>query len=126
MKHISSKSPTATVYKCEHGELHLVIRDVNITLNESEFLSTYEHIQSASKIIDNGTWPTEYVQLTFCKVTLVVHTSDLLIVANVMERAKIVMENRRNEEKIIDINKGNRKYTSPVYDKEKLPPFLKN
>lgn len=51
-----------------------------------------------------------------------------------MERAKIVMENRRNkekiidinEEKIIDINQVKRKYTLPVGDKEKLPPFFKN
>tara|TARA_Y100001968_G_scaffold192666_1_gene176543 strand:+ start:143 stop:523 length:381 start_codon:yes stop_codon:yes gene_type:complete len=126
MKHISSKSPTATVYKCENGGLHLVIRDVNITLNESEFYSTNEHIQRASMMIDNGTWPSEYVQLTFCKVTLIVHTSDLLIVAKVMRRAKIVMENRENEEKIININKGNRQNTLPIVDKKKLRPFFKN
>ena len=126
MKHISSKTPTATVYKCEHGGIHLVIRDVNVALNESEFYSTNEYIQRARMLIDNGTWPGEYVQLTFCKVTLVVSQSDLLIVANVMEKAKIVMENRRNEEKIIDINKGNRKNTLPTVDKKKLRPFLKN
>ena len=76
-------------------------------------------------MIYNGTWPCEYVQLTFCKVTLVVHVSDLLIVANVMERAKVVMENRRNEEKIIDIGKGNRKKILPIVDKKKLRPFFK-
>ena len=126
MKHISSKSPTATVYKCDQGGLHLVIRDVNIALNESEFHSTNEQIQRARMLIDNGTWPCEYVQLTFCKVAMVVSQSDLLIVANVMERAKIVIENRRNEEKIIDINKGNSQNTLPVVDKKKLRPFLKN
>ena len=126
MKHISSKSPTCTVYKCERGELHLVIRDVNIALNKSEFFSTNEQIQKANMMIDNGTWPCEYVQLTFCKVTLVVHTSDLLIVANVMKRAKVVMENRRNEEKIIDIGKDNRQNTLPIVDKKRLRPFFKN
>jgi len=126
MKHISSKSPTATVYKCEHGGIHLVIRDVNIALNESEFYSTNEQIQRTRMSIDNGTWPCEYVQLTFCKVTMVVSQSDLLIVANVMERAVIVIENRKNKEKIIDINKGSRQNTLPIVDKNKIRPFLKN
>ena len=126
LKHIPSKSPTAKLYQCERGGIHLAFSDVNIALNESEFYSTNEQIQRARLMIDNGTWHCDYVQLTFCKVTLVVHTDDLIVLANVMERAKIVMENRRNEEKIIDINKVNRKYTLPVGDKEKLPPFFKN
>ena len=124
MRHISSKSPTCTVYKCEHGELHLVIRDVNIALNKSEFFSTNEQIQKANMMIDNGTWPCEYVQLTFCKVTLVVHTSDLRIVANVMERAKVVIENRENDGKIVSLGKGNKNKISPIVDKIKFRPLL--
>ena len=91
MKHISSKSPTCTVYKCEH---------------------------------DNGTWPCEYVQLTFCKVTLVVHTSDLRIVANVMERAKVVIENRENDGKIVSLGKGNKNKILPISNEKKFLPFL--
>ena len=124
MKKISSKSPTATVYKCERGELHLVIRDVNIALSESEFFCTHEQIQKASMMIDNGTWPCEYVQLTFCKVTLIVHTDDLRIVANVMERAKVVIDNRKEEEKIIDVSKRNKNKIIPVNDKKSFKQFL--
>ena len=124
MKHISSKSPTATVYKCESGGLHLVIRDVNIALNESEFFCTHEQIQKASMMIDNGTWPCEYVQLTFCKVTLIVHTDDLSIVANVMERAKVVIDNRKEEEKIVDVSKRNKNKILPIGDKKNFKQFL--
>ena len=124
MKHISSKSPTCTVYKCDHGELHLVIRDVNIALNKSEFLCTNEQIQKASKMIDNGTWPCEYVQITFCKVTLVVYTSDLRIIANVMERAKVVIESRENDGKIVSLGKGNKNKISPISNEKKSHPFL--
>ena len=124
MKHISSKSPTATVYKCEQGRLHLVIREVNIALNESEFFTTNEQIQKANKMIDNGTWPCEYVQLTFCKVTLVVHTDDLRIVASVMERAKVVIENRNKREMIVDTREENKNKILPVFDEKKFQPLL--
>ena len=124
MKHISSKSPTATVYKCEQGGLHLVIREVNIALDESEFFSTNEQIQEANMMIRNGTWPCEYVQLTFCKVTLVVHTDDLRIVASVMEKAKVVIENRKKEEMIVDMRKENKNKMLPVIDGKKFQPFL--
>ena len=124
MKHISSKSPTATVYKCEQGGLHLVIREVNIALDESEFFSTNEQIQKANMMIRNGTWPCEYVQLTFCKVTLVVHTDDLRIVASVMEKAKVVIENRKKEEMIVDMRKENKNKMLPVIDGKKFQPFL--
>ena len=124
MKKISSKSPTATVYKCERGGLHLVIRDVNIALSESEFFCTHEQIQKANMMVDNGTWPCEYVQLTFCKVTLVVHTDDLRIVANVMEKAKVVIENRKEEEKIVNISKRNKNKISPINSKKNFKQFL--
>tara|TARA_Y100000589_G_C27040201_1_gene582867 strand:- start:116 stop:496 length:381 start_codon:yes stop_codon:yes gene_type:complete len=126
MKQIYSKSPTATVYQCEDNGIHLVIRAANIVLNESEFHCINEQIQRVSVMIDNGTWPCEYVHLTFCKVTLVVHANELLIVANVMDRATVIMQNRRNEQKIIDIKKGREKNTLSIINNKKLRPFLKN
>ena len=124
MKHISSKSPTCTVYKCEHGELHLVIRDANITLSASEFYSANEQVQQASRMIDNGTWPGQYVKLSFCKVSLVVDTVDLSIIAKVMARAIGVMENRKRDEKIVDINNANKDKTLPIVDKKVFKEFL--
>ena len=124
MKHISSKSPTCTVYKCEQGGLHLVIRDANITLSESEFYSANEQIQQASRMIDNGTWPGQYVKLSFCKVSLVVEIVDLSIIAKVMVRAIEVMENRKRDEKIVDMNKANKDKTLPVVDKKVFKEFL--
>lgn len=124
MKHISSKSPTCTVYKCEQGGLHLVIRDANIALSESEFYSANEHIQQASKMINNGTWPGQYVKLSFCKVSLVVDIDDLSIIAKVMERAKKVIENRKRDEKIVDINEANKDKTLPIVDKKYFKEFL--
>ena len=124
MKHISSKSPTCTVYKCEQGGLHLVIRDANITLSESEFYSANEQIQQASRMIDNGTWPGQYVKLSFCKVSLVVEIVDLSIIAKVMVRAIEVMENRKRDEKIVDMNKANKDRPLPVVDKKVFKEFL--
>ena len=124
MKHISSKSPTCTVYKCEQGGLHLVIRDANITLSESEFYSANEQIQQASRMIDNGTWPGQYVRLSFCKVSLVVEIVDLSIIAKVMVRAIEVMENRKRDEKIVDMNKENKDKTLPIVDKKAFKEFL--
>ncbi len=126
MKQIYSKSPTATVYQCEDNGIHLVIRDANIALNESEFHSINEQIQRVSLMIDNGTWPREYVHLTFCKVTLIVHANELLVVANVMDRAKVIMQNRGNEQKIIDINKGRGKNTLSITNNKKHRSFSKN
>jgi len=124
VKHISSKSPTCTVYKCEQGGLHLVIRDANISLSESEFYSANEQIQQASRMIDNSTWPGQYVKLSFCKVSLVVDKDDLSIIAKVTKRAKEVMERRKRDEKSVDINKANKGNTLPIVDKKDFKEFL--
>ena len=63
MEPIVSNPPVATIYRCEHGGIHLVCQNVNIGMPPGEFLELNREVQRARSLVDAGLLTCSYLSL---------------------------------------------------------------
>ena len=54
MQPIASNPPIASVYRCEHGGIHLICQNINIGLHPDEFFTLNREVQQAMNLIEAG------------------------------------------------------------------------
>ncbi len=92
MQPIASNPPIATIYRCEHGGIHLVCQNVNIGLHPDEFCALNREIQQAMNLIEAGIWSCSYLSLTCYTTVLCLSASALPPLAEAMQEAAEAIE----------------------------------
>ena len=92
MQPIASNPPTASIYRCEHGGIHLVCQNVNIGLHPDEFFTLNREVQQAMSLIEAGVWSCSYLSLSWHTTVLCLSASVLPPLAEVMQEAAEAIE----------------------------------
>lgn len=85
MQPIASNPPIATIYRCEHGGIHLVCQNINIGLHPDEFCALNREVQQAMSRIEDGSWSGAYLSLSW-------HTTVLCLSASVLPPLAVAMQ----------------------------------
>ena len=100
MHTLVSRPPTASIYCCEHGGIHLVYQNINIGMHPTEFCVLNKHIQDAVRRINEGTWPCHYVSLKYSTTVVSLAIGDLEPLAEAMDEVAVAIET------ILDLDLG--------------------
>ena len=92
MQPIVSNPPIATIYRCEHGGIHLVCQNVNIGMHTDEFCALNREVQQAVSLIEAGIWSCSYLSLTCYTTVLCLSASALPPLAEAMREAAETIE----------------------------------
>ncbi|MBN63200.1 MAG: hypothetical protein CME20_17735 [Gemmatimonadetes bacterium] len=92
MHTLVSRPPTASIYCCEHGAIHLVYQNINIGMHPNEFCALNKHIQDAMRRINEGTWPCPYVSLKYSTTVVCLAIGDLEPLAEAMDEVAVAIE----------------------------------
>ena len=87
MNVLATRSPLVSIYSCDKGGIHLVIRNVNIGMSPSEFCGLSNDINDALTRVDSGHWPSPYLSLTYLTTVLCLSINDLPDLAATMQEA---------------------------------------
>ena len=92
MEPIVSNPPVATIYRCEHGGIHLVTQNVNIGMPPGEFRELNREVQRARGLVDAGLLTCSYLSLAFCTTVICLSARALPALAEAMQEAAEVIE----------------------------------
>ena len=92
MQPIASNPPIASIYRCEHGGIHLVCQNINIGLHPDEFFTLNREVQQAMNLIEAGIWSCSYLSLSWHTTVLCLSASILPPLAEVMQEAAEAIE----------------------------------
>ena len=92
MQPIASNPPIASVYRCEHGGIHLICQNINIGLHPDEFFTLNREVQQAMNLIEAGIWSCSYLSLNWHTTVLCLSASILPPLAEVMQEAAEAIE----------------------------------
>lgn len=92
MQPIASNPPIASIYRCEHGGIHLICQNVNIGLHPDEFCTLNREVQHAMSLIEDGIWSCSYLSLSWHTTVLCLSASVLPPLAEVMQEAAETIE----------------------------------
>ena len=84
---LANRSPLVSIYSCDKGGIHLVIRNVNIGMSPSEFCGLSNDINDALTRVESGHWPSPYLSLTYLTTVLCLSINDLPDLAATMQEA---------------------------------------
>ena len=92
MEPIVSNPPVATIYRCEHGGIHLVCQNVNIGMPPGEFLELNREVQRARSLVDAGLLTCSYLSLAFGTTVICLSARALPALAGAMQEAVDAIE----------------------------------
>ena len=92
MDPIVSNPPVATIYRCEHGGIHLVCQNVNIGMPPGEFCKLNREVQRARSLMDAGLLSGSYLSLAFCTTVICLSAKALPALAEAMQEAAEAIE----------------------------------
>lgn len=94
MEPIVNNPPVATIYRCEHGGIHLVCQNVNIGMPPAEFSALNEEVQRARRLVDAGLLSCTYLSLACCTTVICLSGRVLQPLAEAMQEAAEEIERR--------------------------------
>ena len=92
MQTIVNNPPTATIYRCEHGGIHLICQNVNIGLQPAEFLALNREVQLARSLVEEGIWSCSYLALSWHTTVMCLDSTVLKPLAEAMQEAAEALE----------------------------------
>lgn len=98
MKPIVSNPPLATIYRCEHGGIHLICHNVNIGLQPGEFCDLNREIQLAQNLVMAGIWSCSHLSLAWHTTVMCLGAGALAPLAEAMAEAAETVEKMEERE----------------------------
>lgn len=92
MKLIVSNPPLATIYRCEHGGIHLICQNVNIGLQPGEFCALNREVQQALNLVKAGIWSCSHLSLAWHTTVMCLCGAALIPLAEAMAEAAETVE----------------------------------
>ena len=92
MQNLANQPPFVTIYICERGGVHLVIRNVNIGMSPADFFDLNNQVKNALDLFESGKWPTDNLTLTYFTTVLCLSTVDLPNLSLAMQKAAVAIE----------------------------------
>ena len=92
MEPIVSNPPVATIYRCEHGGIHLVCQNVNIGMPPGEFRDLNREVQRARSLVDAGLLSCSYLSLAYGTTVICLSARALPHLAAAMQEAAEAIE----------------------------------
>ena len=92
MQPIVNNPPIATIYRCEHGGIHLICQNVNIGLQPDEFCALNREVQLARSLIEDGIWSCSYLSLSWHTTVMCLNAAVLQPLAEAMQEAAEALE----------------------------------
>ncbi|MCY3737668.1 MAG: hypothetical protein OXG13_14770 [Gemmatimonadaceae bacterium] len=92
MEPIVSNPPVATIYRCEHGGIHLVCQNVNIGMPPGEFRDLNREVQRARSLVDAGLLTCSYLSLAYGTTVICLSARALPALAEAMQEAAEAIE----------------------------------
>ena len=87
MQPVVSNPPIATIYRCEHGGIHLICQNVNIGLQPGEFGALNREVQLARSLVEDGIWSCSYLSLSWHTTVMCLNATVLEPLAEAMQEA---------------------------------------
>ena len=87
MQPVVSNPPVATIYRCEHGGIHLICQNVNIGLQPGEFGALNREVQLARSLVEDGIWSCSYLSLSWHTTVMCLNATVLAPLAEAMQEA---------------------------------------
>ena len=92
MQPIVSNPPLATIYRCEHGGIHLICQNVNIGLQTGEFCDLNREVQQALTLVQAGIWSCSHLFLAWHTTVMCLSAEALQPLAEAMAEAAATVE----------------------------------
>ena len=92
MKPIVSNPPLATIYRYEHGGIHLICHNVNIGLQPGEFCDLNREVQQAQNLVKAGIWSCSHLSLAWHTTVMCLGAGALAPLAEAMAEAAETVE----------------------------------